>query len=86
MLSRSRVQGVAHARSPPPTVHNGLLHIIAEVDNVRHRYTAGSAFEGRITVPGLSYKYPSGRDPRESAAHNVRNLSPAILDMPFYLP
>ena len=34
MLSRSRVQGVAHARSPPPTMHNGLLHIIAKIDGV----------------------------------------------------
>ena len=34
MLSHSRAQGVAHARSPPPTTHNGLLHIIAEVDNI----------------------------------------------------
>jgi hypothetical protein len=34
MLSHSRAQGVAHARSPPPTTHNGLLHIIAKIDGV----------------------------------------------------
>jgi hypothetical protein len=41
MLSRSRVQGVAHARSPPLTMHNGLLHIIAEVDNVPTQIHSG---------------------------------------------
>jgi len=34
MLSRSRVQVVAHACSPPPTTHNGLLHIISKIDGV----------------------------------------------------
>ena len=34
MLSHSRAQGVSHARSPPSTTHNGLLHIIAKIDGV----------------------------------------------------
>lgn len=55
MLSHSRAQGVAHARSPPLTMHNGLLHIIAEVDHFpaqvhRRQFIRGAHHPSAATV------------------------------------